>query len=144
MSKLLDQFHEDRALRDAAKSVLLADIEHARTSFSPKGFADRVGGRVTDGAKDVYSVAKVHADDNRGIIATLIGAILLWISRDTILEILGLDQTDMQAEVQPGSGVEGNDAGLRPDETETENTFQAEADPPAPLDGLPDGDNDEQ
>lgn len=128
MSKLLGQFHEDKALRDAAKSVLLADIEHARTSFSPKGFADRVGGRIGDGAKDVYSVAKVHADDNRGIIATLIGAILLWISRDTILEMLGLDQTEMQ------TGAE----------TETENTVEAEADTPAPLDGLPDGDDDEQ
>ena len=89
MSKLEQRFEEDRALRDAAKIVLLADLEHAKASFSGKGLAERVGDRIGDGAKDVFEVAKVQADDNRGIIAALIGAILLWLGREPLLDLLG-------------------------------------------------------
>ena len=90
MSNALEQFHEDRAMRDAARTVLLADIEHARVSFSAKGVADRVGGRIGDGAKDVFEVAKTQADGKSGIIAALIAMVLLWLGRDTISEVLGL------------------------------------------------------
>lgn len=91
MSRLEDRLAQDRELRDAARAVLMADIELARTSFTPKGVANRVTGRIGDGAKDVFEVAKAQADDNRGIIAVLIGAILVWLAREPILEILGLE-----------------------------------------------------
>ena len=94
MSKLEQQMREDRILRDAAKAVLMADIAHARNTLSPSGVAERVGERIGDGAKDVFEVAKIHADDNRGILAALIGALLLWIGRGPILEILGLRDED--------------------------------------------------
>ena len=90
MSRLEDQLIEDRRLRDAARAVLVADLEHARTSFSSKGLADRVGTRIGDGAVDVFETAKAQASDNRGIIAALIGALLLWLGREPILEALGL------------------------------------------------------
>lgn len=90
MSKLPQQFLEDRALRDAAREVFMTDIEHARTSISGKGIATRVGSRVGDGAKDVFEVARVHADDNRGVLAALIGAILLFFAREPILEVFGI------------------------------------------------------
>jgi hypothetical protein len=99
MSPLEEQLREDRALRDAAKAVLLADIEHARTILTPKGVADRVGGRIGDGAKDVFETAKAHADDNRGILAALIGAVLLWIAREPIMELLGLADAAEDADI---------------------------------------------
>lgn len=92
MSDALEQFREDRALRDAAKAVLLADIDHARSAISAKGMASRTAGRIADGAKDVFEVAKVNADDNRGILAAIIGALMLWFARGSILEILGLSE----------------------------------------------------
>ncbi|MFL0356698.1 hypothetical protein ACI5KX_09475 [Erythrobacter sp. GH1-10] len=100
MSKIDQRFYEDRALRDAAKAVLLADIEHARTTFSGKGLAERVTGRVGEGAKDVFEVAKTHTQDNRGIIALLMGAVLLWFAREPILDILaeGLDEPEDRSE----------------------------------------------
>ncbi|WP_298466316.1 hypothetical protein [uncultured Erythrobacter sp.] len=94
MTKLPQQFLEDRALRDAAREVFMADVEHARTSISGKGIAKRVGSRVGDGAKDVFEVARVHADDNRGVLAALIGAILLFFAREPILEVFGITPTD--------------------------------------------------
>ncbi len=98
MPKLPPQFIEDRALRDAARDVFMADITHARTSLSGKGIAERVGSRVGDGAKDVFEVAKVHADDNRGILAALIGAIILFFARDPILEVFGVTPSDDEGE----------------------------------------------
>jgi hypothetical protein len=81
---------EDRALRNAALAVLKADIEHAKTTFAPKAIATRTGARMKEGAEEVYELAKERADDNRGIIAVLIGALFLFLARQPILEILGL------------------------------------------------------
>lgn len=103
MSPLEQQFIEDRALRDAAKAVLLADIEHARTNLTAKGVADRVGGRIGDGAKDVFEAAKAQAEDNRGILAVLIGAVLLWLAREPIMELLGLADLAEDADIEQGA-----------------------------------------
>lgn len=90
MSRAEERLSEDRELRDAARAVFLADLDHAKTNFTAKGVAGRVGSRIGDGAKDVLEVAKVQAEDNRGVIAALIGAVALWLSREPILEIFGL------------------------------------------------------
>lgn len=109
MSRNQDILREDRELRDAAKAVLLADLEHAKASFSAKGVATRIGGRIGDGAKDVLEVAKVQADDNRGVIAMLIGAIALWMGRTPILEILGLATPASQDEVHDATSDDAGD-----------------------------------
>lgn len=101
MVKLPQQFVEDRALRDAARSVLIADIAHARNSLSGKGIATRVTSRIADGAKDVFEVAKVQAEDNRGILAILIGALVLWLAREPLLEALGNGQEQDNLDAAP-------------------------------------------
>lgn len=108
--RLPAQFVEDRALRDAARGVLMADILHARESFSTKGIATRIGNRIGDGARDVVEVAKVQADNNRGVLAILIGALLLWLARNPLLEMLGLepsaDDNAQSLEIETGTGEE--------------------------------------
>ena len=42
----------------------------------------------------MFEVAKTQADDKRGIIVVLFGAILLWITRNPIMEILGLNEAE--------------------------------------------------
>ena len=112
MARLDHRFYEDRALRDAAKEVLLADIANARNSLSGKAIAERTMGRIGEGAKDVFEVAKGQADDNRGIIAALIGALLLWLSRDPIMEILGLSEIeDYDASAEPELPLDDPEAG---------------------------------
>jgi len=98
---------EDRALRNAALSVLKADIEHAKKTFAPKSVATRTGTRMKEGAEEVYELARERADDNRGIIAVLIGALFLFLARQPILEILGLveegeDMTEEDGEPEDG------------------------------------------
>ena len=130
MTKLPDQFIEDRALRDAARSVFMADIAHAKTTLSGKGIAKRVTSRVGDGAKDVLAVAKVNADDNRGIIAALLGALILFFAREPILKILGF---------APDSADDEGDGSAAASEVETEHSEQTEQAP----EQSPSGDDDE-
>ncbi|MEL7519261.1 MAG: hypothetical protein AAFN48_09945, partial [Pseudomonadota bacterium] len=106
MSRLPEDFHQDRALRDAARGVLVADLEHAKATLSGKAIAGRVAGRVGDGAKDVAEIAKVHAADNQGLLAGLMAIIALFLARGPIMEILGLaefpdDDAQNKADTEP-------------------------------------------
>jgi predicted ATPase len=94
MTRLPDRFIEDRAIRDAARAVLAEDIEHLRTSLAEEGIASRVSSGVTGtisnrirtGARDVLEQAKAQAGDNKGVLALLVGALVLWFARGPILE----------------------------------------------------------
>ena len=95
MTQLPARYYEDRAMRDAAKSVLKADVEHVRASLSSKGMASRVTDRIGDGARDVFEVAKVHVDENRGILAGFVALLVMWFGREPILDMLGIgDESD--------------------------------------------------
>lgn len=94
MTRLPDRFIEDRALRDAARAVLTEDIEQLRASLSEQGIASRVSSGVTAtiseririGARDIWAEARLQAGDNKGVLAVLIGAIILWFAREPIFE----------------------------------------------------------
>ncbi len=94
MTRLPDRFIEDRAMRDKARAVLAEDIEHLRASLDDQGIASRVSTGVTStistrirsGARDVLDQAKAQAGDNKGVIALLVGAIILWFAREPIFQ----------------------------------------------------------
>lgn len=96
MTRLPQSFIEDRALRDAARAVLVEDIERLRASLSEEGIASRVSAgvsstitsRIRTGARDVLAQAKAQAGDHKGVLAVLIGAIVLWFARGPILDWL--------------------------------------------------------
>jgi len=94
MTRLPDRFVEYRALRDAACAVLTDDIERQRASLGEQGIASRVSSGVTStisarirtGARDVLDEARVQAGDHKGVLALLVGAIILWFARGPILD----------------------------------------------------------
>ena len=96
MTRLPQSFIEDRALRDAARAVLAEDIERLRASLSEEGIASRVSSgvsstitsRIRTGARDVLAQAKAQAGDHKGVLAVLIGAMVLWFARGPILDWL--------------------------------------------------------
>lgn len=106
MTRLPQGFIEDRALRDAARAVLTEDIERLRASLEEQGIASRVSSgvsttissRIRTGARDVLAQAKAQAGDHKGVLAVLIGAIILWFAREPILdwidELAGLEPED--------------------------------------------------
>lgn len=96
MTHLPQRFIEDRALRDAARAVLAQDIERLRSSLDEQGIASRVSSGVTTsissrirtGARDVLAQAKAQAGDHKGVLAILLGAIILWFARGPILDLI--------------------------------------------------------
>jgi hypothetical protein len=105
MTSLPDRFIEDRALRDAARAVLAEDLDKLRDSLGEEGLASRVtasvggtiSGRIRDGARDLLEQAKRQADDHRGVLAVLLGAIILWFGRGPILALFGVSGDDEDA-----------------------------------------------
>ncbi|MFY7744603.1 MAG: hypothetical protein ACOVQY_04215 [Erythrobacter sp.] len=106
MTRLPDRFIEDRAVRDAARSVLAEDIDLLRASLAEQGIASRVSSGVTStisdrlraGAHDVFSEVKAQAGERKGLLALLVAAVILWFSRsalfDAIEELLESDYPD--------------------------------------------------
>jgi hypothetical protein len=127
MTRLPQRFTEDRALRDAARAVLAEDLARLRTSLGEEGIASRVSSgvkttvtaRIRSGARDVLAQAKAQAGDHKGVLAVLIGAILLFLARGPILDWLEAldapeefdDDTDeTSAAASPEPAAEGDPA----------------------------------
>lgn len=117
MKPLPTRFIEDKALRDAAKAVLDADLALFKAGLAEKGIAGRlrdqitgkVRRRVVGGARDVLEQAKTQASDHPGALAVLIGAIILWFAREPLLGLLGLGDDDA------ADGAEFDDASPEPE-----------------------------
>lgn len=112
MTKLPDRFIEDCVLRDTARAVLTDDIQRLRENLGEEGIASRVSsgvtttisGRIRAGARDVFAQARAQAGDHRGALALLVGAIILWLTREPILDWfaeLGEDESGNETEAAP-------------------------------------------
>ncbi|GAB4484529.1 MAG: hypothetical protein OHK0018_16260 [Erythrobacter tepidarius] len=121
MSALPPAFVEDRALRDAARAVLEQDIARLRASLDQQGVASRVSSsvsstvtsRIKAGAADVLAQARASAADHPGIIALVIGAILLWLMRGTLLDLI---ETALEGEEQAETDTQSTPANAPPSE----------------------------
>ena len=92
MSETLErQLREDRALRNAARALFDADIAHLKASLSGKSISSRIVDRIGEGASEVLDEAMEVADNHKGVIATLIAAIVLWFARHPIIDLLTED-----------------------------------------------------
>lgn len=79
---------DDRALRDAARAVFLDDIRLLRANLGTRGVGERIAGRFGDGAQDLLDDAVDFAETNKGHIAAVAAAIVLWFSRGPILRAM--------------------------------------------------------
>ena len=94
MSDILARhMQEDRLLRDAARALVDADIANLRADLAARSIPSRMMDRVSEGATDVLDEAVAVAEDNKGVIAALLGAIVLWFARNPIMDqFLGDDR----------------------------------------------------
>lgn len=92
------QMIADRRLRDSAKALFKADVEFLRGDIERKGLGERAVGRLKSGAVEVYEEAVEVAADNKGALAALFAAILVWFARNPIFAALGLAEEDDGAE----------------------------------------------
>ncbi len=75
-----------------------------------------VTSRIKAGASDVLAQAKASAADNPGIIALVIGAILLWLMRGTVLDLIetaleDADEAEGDAALTPAEAQDTDDSG---------------------------------
>lgn len=94
MSALRQRMLEDRYLRDTARALVEADLRHLRTDMSQKSMGERAADRIRQGAADVYDEAIEVASDNKGALAALVAAIVLWFARNPILALFFEDEAD--------------------------------------------------
>lgn len=125
MTQLPARFVEDRALRDKARAVLAEDVERLKGALEEKGIASRVSSgvttsistRVRSGARDVLDQAMIRAGDNKGVLALLLGAILLWFARGPIVaRIEELLSEDAAADEDPTPDAAPHDAASEGDQ----------------------------
>lgn len=79
-----EQLIADRHLRDAARALVVADLANLKADLSLRGIGGRAVDRVVEGANEVYSEAIEVAADNKGVLAAIIGALVLWFAREPI------------------------------------------------------------
>lgn len=88
MSDLRIRMLEDRHLRNSAKLLVEADIAHIKGNLAERGLGARAADRIAEGASEVYDEAVEVAADNKGALAALVAALVLWFARNPILDAL--------------------------------------------------------
>ena len=89
---------EDRHLRNSAKALVEADIANLRADLAERSIGTRAADRIAEGASDVYDEAVEVAADNKGALAAIVAALVLWFARHPILDALFGDDSDERAE----------------------------------------------
>ena len=92
------QMEEDRHLRDSARALLDADLENLKSDLSQKSVGARAMDRMREGAIDLYEEAVEMADDNKGALAALLAAVVVWFSRNPLLSAVGLRKHSDEAD----------------------------------------------
>lgn len=94
------QLREDRALRNAARALVDADMAHLRTSLSGRSISSRIFGRFSEGAADVFEEAVEVAEHHKGVLATLVAAIVIWFARHPLGRMVGMsdEETELDGE----------------------------------------------
>lgn len=96
---------EDRYLRDSAKALVEADFDHLKTGLTQRGLTERAFDKVREGAVEIYEEAVEVAEDNKGALAALVAAVLVWFARNPLLSLFGLSQ-EADDTAQDRDGVE--------------------------------------
>ena len=82
------KLREDRAMRDASLAIFKSDLAHLRADLSVRGIGGRLADRVGDGAMDMIDEAVVAAEENRGKLAAVGFALVVWFARHPILSAI--------------------------------------------------------
>lgn len=91
------QLREDRALRNAALTLVKADVAHVRADLTSRGVGARIFDRIGEGAVDVFEEAVEVAENHRGALATLVAAIILWFARHPLMSLFSDEEDDENA-----------------------------------------------
>lgn len=109
MTNRMDQLKDDRAIRDTARGLFQANIEHLRGLIEVNANRDRLAQRATDEIRELTNDAGQAAAKNKGAIAFIAAAIVLWFSRDGIASLINRSDNSGDnplTEFEPDTGLE--------------------------------------
>ena len=89
MTELEHRLEEDRLLRDASLGLFKADLALIRADIAERGIGTRIKDRLGEGTADMLDDAVDYAEENRGKIAAVLAAVVLWFARGPIIDALG-------------------------------------------------------
>jgi len=116
VTRLPEDFIADRRLRDAARAVLADDLARLRAALAEQGIAARVsaevratiGARIAAGARDVLDEARSLAADHKGVLALLVGALVLLLARGPIAQwLFGSEDEEAESDAAKAVADEG-------------------------------------
>lgn len=87
-TQLERQLREDRMLRDAAKAMVEADVAYLRASLAGRSIPSRIADRIGEGAQDAMDEAAELAAENKGLIAAAVAAVILWLARHPLINLV--------------------------------------------------------
>ncbi len=106
MTDRYNRMREDRHLRNSARALVEADIANIKADLSRKGLGTRAADRMREGAIELYEEAVEVAEDNKGALAALVAAIVVWFARNPLLSAFGLGAGSDDAEEDCGEDQE--------------------------------------
>ena len=100
----MEQWRQDRALRDTAKSLVTRDLAHLRGDVEEQGVGSRMMLRMREGtqglAGDIESFVRENPSRTGGALTLGIGLVLVWLFSDRIA-----------ASLEKWWGIAGSEAG---------------------------------
>ena len=102
---LARQVAAHRRARDAARSLFDQRLALVRADVEARGVGGRIADKVSGDARDMLDEAIEIADQNRGVVAGTLLALVLWFLRNPLMaRIEGLFETDSDEEANDEQG----------------------------------------
>lgn len=93
-------FETDRANRKAAWNLFQGRLSQVKEDLAARSITGRMVDKAKGDALAMADEAVAVAKDNKGLVAATIAALLAWVFREPLLDLLASKRTG-QAEVQP-------------------------------------------
>lgn len=76
---------EARRLRDAAREIVVADLQELKEEYAPNGLLRRARAQVSDEVHGLLDQAKDITRESKPIIAIMVAALVGWFARHRLL-----------------------------------------------------------
>ncbi len=88
MGKLSDKVYENRAARDAVRTLFDERLARVKGDLETRSVGGRVADKISEQARGAYEEARAVAGENKGVVAGTFAALALWFLRNPIIAAL--------------------------------------------------------
>ena len=88
MGRLSDKVFAERAIRNAARDEFDMNLEQVKADLDARSVGGRIADKVSEEARFAYEEAVAVAQDNKGVLAGTLAALLVWFLRNPIIQAL--------------------------------------------------------